>query len=454
MTSIQTTQQDAAEISLAQLGEAFGLDFETMLAPFSTAKPCGPDAREYTDETAEASAAYRQLKSERAAARTIERSACFDEVAQGAAPAAQAHWQNILAQAPDFLANHSKDLEVVAWVLEALLRLHGLAGFNAGLRFAAQMVSDFEAQLYPQPDEDGIETQVAPLSGLNGDGTEGTLIRPLRLLPLTEMNNQAQCFSYSDYQIAADIDGTTDPDRREQREAEAPFILSDIRQAMATSADGFCLDLQQALVDALAGLADLSDALYAVFGVESPPTSLIKNTLLEMQQVVSDLLQGRVLTESSDAGPEPVVSESKASSAESPPLSASASGDVSPNVAPAGAFTPGPIPSREAALTQLTQIAEYFRASEPHSPMAGVLDRAIRWGRMPIEQLIMELLPEDSARQIFSQLTGISAQAGAGGAASVVAPVVAAPVATPAAPETNGFDQNFSQTQTNSEGVW
>lgn len=440
-----------SETELAVLGEAFGLDFAQLLAPLPGDSPCGSDARAYDDAAPEANAAYRFLKGERAAARTLERSACFDDVAQGAAPAAQTHWQNILAQAPDFLAQHSKDLEVLAWVIEAMLRLHGLAGFSAAMHLAGQMVADFGGQLHPQPDEDGIETQVAPLAGLNGDGTEGTLIRPLRLLPLTQMNAQGQIFSYSDFQIATEINSISDAERREQREAEAPYTLANIRQAMATSEDAFCHATQQALTEALAALKMLSDALYEVFGVDSPPTSLIKNTLLDIQQVVSDLLRGRVLADPQEDTGEGVPPEEGAQGAMTSQCastggsSARGSSDRASSQGIASAVqnhvvAGGVIDSREAALTQLTQIAEYFRATEPHSPMAGVLDRAIRWGRMPIEQLILELLPEASARQIFSQLTGISAQESA--EPRTVAPVV------------NAFEENSAQSPINSEGVW
>lgn len=52
--------------------------------------------------------------------------------------------------------------------------------------------------------------------------------------------------------------------------------------------------------------------------------------------------------------------------------------------------------NREQALETLADLARYFRSTEPHSPMHLLLDRALRWSRMPITELYAELLGEGS----------------------------------------------------------
>src|SRR5690606_35970383 len=78
-----------------------------------------------------------------------------------------------------------------------------------------------------------------------------------------------------------------------------------------------------------------------------------------------------------------------------------------PTQAHAPAAVANVINSREAAFKQLTEIAEFFRKTEPHSPVSYVLEKAVKWGHMPLDELIIELIPEASSRTHFSQLTGV-----------------------------------------------
>ena len=67
----------------------------------------------------------------------------------------------------------------------------------------------------------------------------------------------------------------------------------------------------------------------------------------------------------------------------------------------------GAINTREQAFKQLLEIAEYFRKNEPHSPVSYVLEKAVKWGKMPLDELMKELIPDDSSMKHYSMLTGI-----------------------------------------------
>ena len=63
--------------------------------------------------------------------------------------------------------------------------------------------------------------------------------------------------------------------------------------------------------------------------------------------------------------------------------------------------------TREDAFRALLQVAEYFKRTEPHSPVAYALEQAVRWGRMPLPDLLTELIPEPSAREQIFKVVGI-----------------------------------------------
>ncbi|MCV5979182.1 type VI secretion system ImpA family N-terminal domain-containing protein, partial [Escherichia coli] len=73
---------------------------------------------------------------------------------------------------PEILTNQSKDLEFVAWLIEALTRLYGFRGMGVGYKLATSLIENFWDDLYPMPDEDGIETRISAIIGLNGIDSE------------------------------------------------------------------------------------------------------------------------------------------------------------------------------------------------------------------------------------------------------------------------------------------
>jgi len=401
-------------------------ELSSLLQPISEERPTGVDVRESSTDNA----LYRQIKQARAKARTLERQALMEHEAGNEA---YTHWQAIAELAPRLLTESSKDLEVTAWLIEAQLRLRGFAGLKDAFALTAELVNQFWPTLYPEPDEEGIETKVAALSGLNGESSEGTLIRPLRLQPITQVGAGDRVYTWSDYHQAHELSKISDADQRLEREQALGFSLDSIRQAMTHSDDAFCAELKVSLEQCLEHFNQLSDQLYEHCGIEAPPSSRIKETLMTIQQAVADLTQGRAqplgLAERDEQ-----AEEEAAAPLQSPSFSGQMLGTE-----PARGLMSATVHNREEALQALSQIAVFFRQTEPHSPLPGLLERAVRWGRMPIEALISELLPELSAQHTFEQLTGISPK---GDRPSAIDPT----------PEPQ--KQTSQENLTASEGVW
>jgi type VI secretion system protein ImpA len=57
----------------------------------------------------------------------------------------------------------------------------------------------------------------------------------------------------------------------------------------------------------------------------------------------------------------------------------------------------------------LGEIAEYFRKTEPQSPLAYTIDDAIRRGRMSWPDLLAELVNDDTTRRAILVSLGIKA---------------------------------------------
>src|SRR5690606_9804639 len=67
----------------------------------------------------------------------------------------------------------------------------------------------------------------------------------------------------------------------------------------------------------------------------------------------------------------------------------------------------GRLQTREDAFRALLQVSDFFRRTEPHSPVSYALEQAVRWGRMPLPELLRELISDESVRNDVFRRTGI-----------------------------------------------
>lgn len=93
------------------------------------------------------------------------------------------------------------------------------------------------------------------------------------------------------------------------------------------------------------------------------------------------------------------------------PLDGASDGAPPPNgaakagTAPAG--TGGPPQTRAQALQQLKQVAEFFRRTEPHSPVAYLAEKAARWGSTDLHGWLRSVVKDDGALSQLEELLGV-----------------------------------------------
>ena len=183
-------------------------DLEAILAPLAGDQPTGVDLRE--DHAPDS--VYFRLRDARAAARDAERQVD----SEGGDEGVPALWRPVATLAIGALKSDSKDLEVATWLTEALVRIAGLPGLMAGAAVIAGLVKQHWDGLYPMPDESGVETRVAAVAGLSGQGADCTLMQPLRKSTLFRRPDGSP-FSLWQYQASLELSGISDLARRAQR---------------------------------------------------------------------------------------------------------------------------------------------------------------------------------------------------------------------------------------------
>lgn len=368
---------------MAQLIDDF--DLEAVLAPVSEDAPAGTDLREdYSPASV-----YFQLRDARAEARDAERQAEAAEGDEATAP----QWRSMQSLALRALATGAKDLEVAAWMTEALVRTDGLRGLSTGAAVIGGLVERYWDDLFPMPDEDGIETRVAPVAGLAGQGVDGTLMQPLRKTTLFNRPDGSP-FGLWRYVATVELSGITDPERRAARLEAGVLPFDEMEKEARLAGPGHWSALRTDVSGALESWAEMGRALDDKAGPDSPSTSRVRDLLVQLLEICDRFAPAQAGgggAEASDGAAGPAEAQA----------GLPAGGGNAANAAAAA------IAGREQALRQLGEIAAWFRKTEPHSPLSYTLDDAVRRARMTWPELLAEVLPDQTTRDALITALGI-----------------------------------------------
>lgn len=366
------------------------IDLDALLAPIDGDNPAGADLREDHSHAS----VLRAIKDAAGDARKKEKQADYDEEAT----ATPQEWRTVLELAPKVLMTQSKDLDVAGWYIEALLRAEGFAGLRDGFRLAKGLVETYWDSLYPLPDEDGIATRVGTLAGLNGESGEGTLIQPIRKVPFTAGSEGAYALYH--YNQALELAKITDEYKKQAR-IEAGAVSWDAFERSVRETPGEIFrELLDDLEECLAAFEELGNVLYEKAGGDAPPGGNIRGVLNAVIDALKHAARDKLAA--ADA-----AAEAEATAAED---NAAAAGDGGGTVVMATARTTvggGPLATRDDAFKLLLQIADFFRKTEPHSPISYTLEEVVRRGRMTLPELLEELITDETTRQYFFIASGV-----------------------------------------------
>jgi type VI secretion system protein ImpA len=311
-------------------------------------------------------------------------------------------WSQLAEVARDYLIETGKDLEPMAILIEASVRLDGVPGTEASMELLAQLVETYwDSNLYPPEDEeDGVEARFQPLSGLSGGSgdKDGTLIMPLRRMVLGRDPSGGE-LRYID-RVTAEAQfassQTSTADNKGQVAADAQQAFADI-EALARRLSGRVYKTN------IASLAAAEAAWRRTISFISERTK----PRFPSASRVSDELRG--MREWLEGLSKLVPEEAEEDGGEASSAVGADEGGASAGAGPAsgGAMVLGRISNRADALRAVTAAAEYFEKFEPHAPMGATLREVDRRARMSLADLLVELIPDSDTRETFYWRSGI-----------------------------------------------
>ncbi len=382
------------------------IDFEKILQPISEENPSGENLQ-YSglyDEIREARRADKELP--QGEWQTALKTADYPQVINLAVPA---------------LETQTKDIQIAAWLSESLIKEHGFAGLRDSMKLMTGLQETFWETIFPELDEGDMEGRANAIEWMDAQGASA--IRGAKI-------TGGEGYSYTDYEdskrfdIPENIDTLDSTDQQKFKELRAQAekenrVTSDRwRKAKAASRRAFYEELSFAVEECRTEFKELNRVIEEKFDRnQMPGTTNLKQALDDIQTVVKKLLEDK-RAEEPDAADEAVSETSTDGSG----TGATAGGANVGGVATAA----GAIQNRQDAIKRLSDLAEFFRKTEPHSPVSYLVTRAVKWGEMPLEMWLQDVIKDEAVLFQLRQTLGFNTGAGNtnGGAADTSGAVV------------------------------
>jgi len=341
------------------------IDIDALLSPVSTDAACGEDL----SFSAEFDAIQECRRSDDA---TLDQGEWITELKT-------ADWFAVSRRCGQLLSTRSKDLRLAVWMAEASTRTQGFAGLADGYRLVASLCERYWDEIHPVAEDDDQELRVGNLSWLLTQS-----IQWIRAIPLTS----APQGRYD----ATDIELAARGHQGDESSADERIDTGRIDTARAATPFEFYQRLATEVPQAQEALRTLEAVVDARLGQNGPSFSATRDAL--------DDVGATALRMAASAGV--VLDEASAP----PPLPGDDVGDTVPATPVRGN---GDITTRREALLQLRRVADFFRRTEPHSPVAYLADKAARWGNMPLHVWLKTVLKDNPALGQLEELLDVGA---------------------------------------------
>lgn len=278
------------------------------------------------------------------------------------------NWRDVHKGALSLL-ERSKDLQLVIYLLRALIQTEGMVGFRDGLKLLHGLLEQYWDDIHPVLDPDDDLDPTARINIIEELSNFESVLRPLSLAPLVESKAIGR-FSLRDIQLATDkIDlpeGAAKPDANVIRGAFADVTAETVQAThlAIVESDQLVRDIESIVAEKV-GISNGVDL--------SALSAMLKDVRYAVEQFADGLSSGEQTT----------VEESEESLAASPGGSA-----------PIKQTVLGGVNSRQDVLKTLDLICRYYAENEPSSPVPVFLQRAKLLVNADFKQIIENLLPE------------------------------------------------------------
>jgi type VI secretion system protein ImpA len=271
-----------------------------------------------------------------------------------------ADWTSVLSTTTQMLSKETKDLQLAAWLTEALLRRNGISGLATGVEAVRGMLDKYWDTLYPPIEDDDLELRIGPIEWIGSK-----LAVSVRLAPLF-----AEELSYATYNdsrgIPTEADGAENKEKRLERAealSQGKIAPEDADRAIEATSKAAVKSILADTDAAIAAVNALEKASDEKFGGDAPSLGPLRNALEDAKRLINSVLARKLELDPDPIEETPVAEEQMAVGADGAPIS------VEPL-------------NRNDANNRIAVIARWLRQQDPSNPAPYAMLRGYRWGEL------------------------------------------------------------------------
>ena len=377
------------------------IDLEALLQPISEENPSG--------ENLQYSGLYDEIREARRADLDLAQGQWQRELKT-------ADYRKVLDLAIPALTTQTKDLQITAWLSEALTKQHGFVGLRDSLQLMSGLQQNFWETCFPEVDEGDQEGRANAIEWMDkqaADAAMGVALTGGAALSYTAWEESKR------FDIPENIDtlDTADQEKytqlRTQAEQERRTTGDIWRKAKSQTRRAFYETLSLTLEECWESFQTLDRTIEEKFDRnQAPGMNNLKKALDDIRTGVKRLLEEKRREE-----PDPSDLAEGAGGADG---AEGAGGNGAAYAAGGGAgfSSGGAVRSRQEALRRLSEVAEFFRQTEPHSPVSYLVQRAVKWGTMPLDGWLQEVIKDEAVLGALRETLGVGTGDGSYSSAS------------------------------------
>jgi type VI secretion system protein ImpA len=359
------------------------INFESLFAPVSEEKPAGEYLRY--------SGIYDEISEARRADENLSQGEWQTELKV-------ADYRKVISLAVPTLEKNTKDLQIAAWLSEALVKEYGFVGLRDCLKMLGGLQQNFWETLHPEIDEGDMEGRANAISW-----AETQVSLALRHAKITGYAG----YSFNDWEDSKIFDipdnlemlETVEQQKfnalRAQADKENRVTANKWREEISLTRRAFCEEVAFLIDECWVAYAEINRVIEEKFDRnQAPGLNNLKKSLSEVHDYVKKLLDEK-------RAEEPDEAEETAED--------TTTGEDGTVIKVAGVATAsGAIQNRQDALKRLNDIATFFQKTEPHSPISYIIQRAVKWGNMPLETWLQDVIKDETVIFQIRQTLGLN----------------------------------------------
>lgn len=280
-------------------------------------------------------------------------------------------WREVQKEALALLRK-SKDLQVMLYLIRALIALEGISGFRDGVKLLEDLLAMYWDDLHPQLDpDDGLDPTLR-INILEELASHELVLQPLSMAMLVESKSVGR-YCLRDIHYATDkIPSPESNNKPEINTIKAAFLDVDQNDLICS---------YQAITQTIQSIANLESLVVdKVGGTNAANLDALKALLKEIRHHFDQLAGDRLKApETAEVDAQVVEDDS----------------DSAQQMSPTGkGFVAGKITSRRDVINALDSVCKYYRDYEPSSPVPIFIERAKYLVTADFMEVVRNMLPD------------------------------------------------------------